>query len=156
MCSKQHPSLLHVENVEQRTNQQEKGDRSEAVKTVASLGTGAGTGSANLLSALPMRIKAGKGENIFSVYAFLDPGSSATFCTECLPYLPYVSVEYPRQKKNILLRTMSNEKRVPTYVVSGLELSRLDGDSFTQLPDVFTQKEMPVTADKHTFKTGSC
>jgi hypothetical protein len=94
-----------------------------------------------------MRIKAGKGENIFSVYAFLDPGSSATFCTECLPYLPYVSVEYPRQKKNILLRTMSNEKRVPTYVVSGLELSRLDGDSFTQLPDVFTQKEMPVTAD---------
>ena len=42
---------------------------------------------------------------------------------------------------------MSNEKRVPTYVVSGLEISGLDGDSFTQLPDVFTQKEMPVTAD---------
>ena len=42
---------------------------------------------------------------------------------------------------------MSNEKRVPTYVVSGLEISGLDGDNFTQLPDVFTQKEMPVTAD---------
>ncbi|KAK0134727.1 hypothetical protein N1851_029616 [Merluccius polli] len=42
---------------------------------------------------------------------------------------------------------MSSEKKVPTYVVSGLEISGLDGDNFTQLPDVFTQREMPVTAD---------
>ena len=42
---------------------------------------------------------------------------------------------------------MSNEKRVPTYVVSGLKISGLVRDIFTQLPDGFTQKEMPVTAD---------
>ena len=152
VCSKQHPSLLHVENVEQRTNQHEKGDRSEAVKTVASLGTGAGTGAGNVLSVLPVKITAGKGENIISVYAFLDPGSSATFCTERL--MSQLNIQ--GRKTNIWLQTMSNEKRVPTYVVSGLEISGLDGGSFTQLPDVFTQKEMPVTADKHPFKTGSC
>ncbi|KAK0141927.1 hypothetical protein N1851_020398 [Merluccius polli] len=143
VCSKQHPSLLHVENVERRTNQREKGDASEAVKTVASLGTGAGTGAGNVLSVLPVRIKAGKGENTITVYAFLDPGSSATFCTERL----MSQLNIKGRKTSILLRTMSSEKKVPTYVVSGLEISGLDGDNFTQLPDVFTQREMPVTAD---------
>ncbi|KAK0155426.1 hypothetical protein N1851_002228 [Merluccius polli] len=143
VCSKQHPSLLHVENVEQRTNQREKGDASEAVKTVASLGTGAGTGAGNVLSVLPVRIKAGKGENTITVYAFLDPGSSATFCTERL----MSQLNIKGRKTSILLRTMSSEKKVPTYVVSGLEISGLYGDNFTQLPDVFTQREMPVTAD---------
>ena len=36
---------------------------------------------------------------------------------------------------------MSSEKRVPTYVVSGLEISRLDGDSFTQLTDNIPSKQ---------------
>ena len=37
-------------------------------------------------------------------------------------------------------------------MVSGLKISGLDGDSFTQLPDVFTQKEMPITADNIPLK----
>ena len=77
------------------------------------------------------------------MYAFLDPGSSATFCTDGL--MSQLNIQ--GRKTNIWLQTMSNEKRVPTYVVSGLKISGLVRDIFTQLPDGFTQKEMPVTAD---------
>lgn len=34
-----------------------------------------------------------------------------------------------------------------THVITGLEISRLDQNNFIQLPDVFTQKEMPVTME---------
>lgn len=43
-----------------------------------------------------------------------------------------------------LLCTMNQERSVPTYVVSGIEVSALDSDNFLLLPDTFTQKEMPV------------
>lgn len=36
---------------------------------------------------------------------------------------------------------------MPTYVITGLEISGLDKNNFIQLPDVFTQKEMPVTME---------
>lgn len=40
------------------------------------------------------------------------------------------------KRTNILLKTMSHDKSVPTYVVLGL-----------QLPDMFPQKQMLITAD---------
>lgn len=49
------------------------------------------------------------------------------------------------KKTHILLRTMNQEMNVPTHVVSGLEVSALDSDTFLPLPDIFTRKEMPVT-----------
>ncbi len=51
------------------------------------------------------------------------------------------------KRTNILLKTMSHEKSMPTYVITGLEISGLDKNYFIQLPDVFTQKEMPVTRE---------
>lgn len=147
VCSKQHPSVLHIET-KQKTHQQEKGDVSEAVDAVdgqpkACGHIGAGTGAGNVLSVLPVRVKAGKGERVITVYAFIDPGSSATFCTERL--MSQLNVK--GRRTNILLQTMSHETSVPTYVVSGLEVSGLDENNFVPLPDVFTQKEMPVTTD---------
>lgn len=37
--------------------------------------------------------------------------------------------------------------RSPSYVITGLEISGLDKTNFIQLPDIFTQKEMPVTME---------
>lgn len=78
-----------------------------------------------------------------SVYAFIDPGSSATFCTKRL--MSQLSLK--GKITNILLKTMSHEKSMSTYVITGLEISGLDKNNFIQLPDVFTQKEMPVTRE---------
>lgn len=42
---------------------------------------------------------------------------------------------------------MNQENSVPTHVVSAIEVSALDSDNFSSLPDAFTQKEMPVTTN---------
>lgn len=62
----------------------------------------------NVLSVVPVRVKAAKGDKIIPVYAFIDPGSSATFCTERL--MSQLNVKGKRT--NILLKTMSHEKSI--------------------------------------------
>ncbi|KAK0131909.1 hypothetical protein N1851_033296 [Merluccius polli] len=89
------------------------------------------------------RVKAAKGSKALQVYALLDPGSSATFCSEEL----MTHLNLKGRKTHILLRTMNQEKSVPTHVVSGIEVSALDSDDFLPLPDTFAQKEMPVTSN---------
>ena len=42
---------------------------------------------------------------------------------------------------------MGQEKVVPTFAVSGMEVADLAGKGFYPLPEVLTQKEMPVTPD---------
>lgn len=84
---------------------------SEAVNTVDRLPKacghiGAGTGAGNVLSVLPVKVKASKGEKIITMYAFIDPGSSATFCTERL----MSQLNMKGRRMNILLQTMSHEK----------------------------------------------
>ncbi|KAK0149192.1 hypothetical protein N1851_010280 [Merluccius polli] len=41
---------------------------------------------------------------------------------------------------------MSPKTAVSTYIVSGLEVSNLNGERYYSLPDVYTQKAMPVNA----------
>ncbi len=48
------------------------------------------------------------------------------------------------RRTGILLRTMGQEKIVDSHVVSDLEVAGLDADCFCELPDIFTQKSMPV------------
>lgn len=47
-------------------------------------------------------------------------------------------------KTNILLRTMGQEKTDSTQVVTGLEISGLEENNFVELPQVFSQKDIPV------------
>ncbi|XP_059931369.1 uncharacterized protein LOC132474599 [Gadus macrocephalus] len=72
-----------------------------------------------------------------------DPGSSATFCTENL--LNKLNIRGKRT--NILLRTMNQEQSVITYMANGIEVSALNENNFIALPEVYTQKSMPVDTD---------
>lgn len=74
-------------------------------------------------------------------YAFLDPGSSGTFCTENLAR----KLNLSGKRTSILQRTMSQRKIVNAHVVSGLKVSGMDENDFIDLPDVLTQKDMPVS-----------
>ncbi len=144
LCSKQHPSAHHIERTEQKKKEEKKSDttvNSPAVMQPACGHIGAGTQD-NVLSVVPVRVKAVKGDKIIPVYAFIDPRSSATFCTEHL----MSQLNMKGKITNILLKTVSHEKSMPTYVITGLEISGLDKNNFT-LPDVFIQKEMQVTRE---------
>ncbi|KAL2086463.1 hypothetical protein ACEWY4_017522 [Coilia grayii] len=141
MCKRAHPSTLHIEPKDNATKEAERPSDvigSASAELCGYIGAG---GQESVLSIVPVKVKAAKGSHVIKVYALLDPGSSATFCSEEL-----MSRLHMRGKKTrILLRTMNQETSVPTHVVSGLEVSALDKDIFLPLPDTFTQKDMPVT-----------
>lgn len=80
---------------------------------------------------------------IVQTYAFLDPGSTDTFCSESL--MERLNIKGKRTK--IHLRTMGHNTTVPSYIVKGLEISDFTGTQFFELPSTFTQKEMPVTTN---------
>lgn len=104
--------------------------------------TGAGKDQC-VLSILPVKVKSAKGNCIIKTYAFLNLGSSATFCSEHLMQ----QLNITGRRTNFLLHTMGQEKVVPAYALTGLEVSDLESNDFYVLPEVLTQSKMPVTAD---------
>ena len=51
------------------------------------------------------------------------------------------------RQTHILLKTMGQEGVVPAYECTGLEVSGLETNLFYKLPEVLTQKKMPVNTD---------
>lgn len=102
---------------------------------------GAGHDDDAVFSIVAVKVKSQKSNKAVETYAFLDPGSSGTFCTETLEK----RLNLKDKRTNILLRTMSQNKIVNVQVLSGLEVSELKTNDFIELPDVLTQSTMPVS-----------
>ncbi|XP_034093136.1 uncharacterized protein LOC117560379 [Gymnodraco acuticeps] len=96
-----------------------------------------------ILSIIPVQVKSTKGSEIIQTYAFLDPGSTATFCSEDLMHRLNITGKIT----NFLLKTMGQKKVVPAYSLFGMEVSGLEENNFYPLPEVLTQKQMPVTKE---------
>lgn len=144
-CSRLHPTLLHITN---RDSQEETARgaaqqfvSSALVQTTATFSmTGAGKEDC-ILPIVPVRVKAQKGTKTVTTYAFLDQGSSATFVTESL----IKQLKLNGRITKISLRTMGNESVVNTCIVTGLEVSSLDGSQFIKLSEVYAQDHIPVS-----------
>lgn len=146
-CKLKHPTVLHIEAASSTKKTDSSADDTIASALVSlspSRPTGAGNGNKDsALAIVPVKIKLQKGNKVLNTYAFLDPGSSATFCTEQL--MRKLGAEGRRTE--IVLRTLNQERPVKSYEVTGLEVSSLDNDVFIQLPKVYTQRKIPVTKD---------
>ncbi|KAK0147803.1 hypothetical protein N1851_012494 [Merluccius polli] len=139
VCGQAHPTVLHIER--QLTQEQLRASPEQLQSSFQTCGhTGAGKDQC-VLSILPVKVKSAKGSRVITTYAFLDPGSSATFCSEHLMR----KLNITGKGTSFLLRTMGQERVVPAYSLSGLEVSDLDSNNLYALPEVYTQKEMPVT-----------
>lgn len=148
ICEKTHPTVLHIYPKETPKQDQIKSlENKETLMSTdvsfdADTHTGAGIKECTL-SVIPVKVKLSKGCKIVETYAFLDPGSSATFCTEELMR----QLNGTGKKAEILLKTMGQEKLVSTFKLSGLEVSALTENAYLKLPDVYTQKSIPITKD---------
>ena len=137
-CQGRHPTILHLNKA---TTPKESFISSAQVSLKPGMGTGAGRECA--LPIVPVQVKVIKGSKKVTTYAFLDPGSSGTFCTERLKR----QLNAKGRKTEILLETMGQEKTVTSYELSGLEVGNLDGDVFIELPHVYTQNSIPVSKE---------
>lgn len=143
ICGSRHPSMLHIY---QRENEAEK-EKNKSVSAVdgalVKVNTGGLTGAGDQdckLAIVPVKVKSTKGQKVVETYAFLDLGSSASFCTVGL----MEKLDLSGRKTKILLRTMGQEKVVESHIASALEVAGLDSDVYCELPKIFTQQEMPV------------
>ena len=102
--------------------------------------TGAGEGECTM-AIIPVRVKLKNSVKSVVTYAFLDPGSSVTFCTDSL----VDRIGATGRKACITLNTMGEPYTMNTNMVSGIELCDLSSDNLIQLPRVYTKDTMPVS-----------
>lgn len=110
-----------------------------AVNSETSACTGAGDDC--ILSIVPVQVKSKKGSKVVETYAFMDPGSSATFCTDALAR----QLNLQGKCTKLELKTMSPKHQVESHLLTDLEVSGLNSNNFIDLPKVFTQKGIPVS-----------
>lgn len=142
VCNQNHPEILHnkQKDKEKQPENTEQKEKSTGCNAVLSPQTCAHTGAGDetcIFSIVPVQVKSHKGDRVLQTYAFLDHGSSTTFCTESL----LRRLNITGQKTNVLLRTMNQVKSESSYI-KGLEVCGLDDFDFIQLSDVFL---MPVS-----------
>lgn len=149
VCQKKHPTLLHIKTEEDGSHKEVKSavetpkEKLSSALVSMTIGDHNGAGKDCALSILPVQIKHAKGNKVVQTYAFLDPGSTATLCTEKLMN----ELNIQGQRTGILLKTMGQEKPVSSYRVTGLEVGSLQDDTFMKLPEVYTHSEIPVTKE---------
>ncbi len=137
VCKQMHPTVLHIYRklpvVNPRPEDTEK--RSSIVSTTTCGHTGAGNEKC-FLSIVPVQVKSVKSHKVIQTYAFLDPRSLASFCSEQL-----MNELNGRGKRiNIFLRTMGQEQPVSCNVITGLEVSCINNNKFFSLPEVYRRK----------------
>ena len=104
--------------------------------------TGAGAPSIGL-AVVPVKVKAkGKGA-VIETYAFLDPGSNTSFCTDQL----IERLGATGTKTTLSLTTMSDKDAKSQSLVVCLEISNLCGNHTIELPNVFSRPSLPITVD---------
>ncbi|XP_071951906.1 uncharacterized protein [Antedon mediterranea] len=155
-CNKEHATILHREENPQTTQSISEKDASVAHEPnstqtgqqpnrVANGAIGAGSNLRSCMAIIPVLVRANTSGKTIKTYAFLDNGSSATFCTESL--MEQLSAE-KRQTRLILSTINHRDQPVNSHIVSSLEVSNLVGGTPIKLPRLYTVKEIPVTKEE--------
>lgn len=147
----QSPGYLGVVKEDASSKNNSADDRSQSTSEVTSalMSVGRRKGdhtvagnSECILPIVPVQIKHKKDTRIIKTYAFLDQGSTVTFCTEELAK----KLNMRGRKTEFLLRTIAQEQKVNSYELTDLEVCGLEEQDYIQLPNVYTQPD--ITAKK--------
>ena len=111
-----YPSVLHIRQKEIAPQKDTEHERSSESCTTSSTCGHTGAGHLNgILSLFSVQVKSSKGNKVIGTYAFLDPRSTGTFCSENLLY----KLNTQEWKAKIHLRTMGQDRIVSS---SGMSL----------------------------------
>lgn len=145
-CGKIHPTILHVEARQPQVNdvecQNQSGGDLAQVKT-GSTYTGAGDMRNQAFPIVSVRVKSQDSDKFIETYAFLDSGSTATFCLEKIMR----EFNIKGRKTTLNLLTMAHEYINDCYTLTGLEISDLQGNNVIQLPLTYSQEKLPVSSN---------
>ena len=141
-CKGRHPSVLHdqrrqpKETVQQESVGVAKAGVVDAVAGASKLQSG--------MSVVPVKVRVSGGRAV-STYAFLDNGSSATFCTRAL--LEALEVKSAKPTQLSLCTVDTEATKLDSLIVTGMEVSSLNEADFIELPPVYTLQKIPISQD---------
>jgi hypothetical protein len=99
--------------------------------------TGAGDDDCTM-AVIPVTLKSMNGVKAVRTYAFLDPGSNISFCSEDIARQLGIS----GRSMKIKLDTMGVAHKLNTHMIEGLEVAGLNSYDFIELPKVYTKENM--------------
>ncbi|XP_071150422.1 uncharacterized protein [Mytilus edulis] len=146
-CHRTHPTILHINPRQIDQPKNEESNKSVFEETTNTLSINASTHTraresrCQALPIVPVRLKLINCDKYVETYAFLDSGSTASFCTENV--VRFLNVEGKRTQINLL--TMGQEKVVDSSVISRLEVCDINGNNAISLPPIFTRSNLPVS-----------
>lgn len=110
ICQRKHPTLLHIDGKSLKQEAPPTLIPTEPKETfinsaLVSADKVTWAGKECALAIVLVQVMVAKGDKFLLTYAFLDPGSSATFCTENL----MEQLNAKGRKTEILLRTMGQD-----------------------------------------------
>ncbi len=148
-CSQKHPDILHIMEDHKGAKDVESSDKNISCAQVSlnhqSSNFSESAGDNCVLSIVPVKVKSGKSDRYVETYAFLDAGSTATFCTEELRK----KLNLKGKPTQILMSTMcqdkpGEQKLVSSFILTDLEVCALEDTEYFELPKVFTHCSIPV------------
>ena len=96
------------------------------------------------MAVVPVKVWSKTTETPVITYAFLDSGSTSTFCTESLTKQLGVSAI----RTQISLTTLEKKNSlIDSFIVKDLTISDLDENVFIALPALYTRPEIPVSKE---------
>ena len=145
VCKGRHPSVLHIYGFAQQFGQHHGPNNNQVIShTTGQIECHTGAGSADCtMAVLPVMVRSRDGIKTVKTYAFLDPGSNVSFCTDNIAQVLGIS----GPKLTVDMATMGMTHKLSTHRISGLVVSDIRGDECIDLPDVYTKDKLPVSKD---------
>ena len=152
-CTCKHPTVPHTSNVREKSSVDVgvgTGDSTDTPVLNAMGNAGECSSSLDLgearprtaMAVIPVKIRSKSSNQTIIMYAFLDNGSSATFCRESL--MRKLGVDGTKAK--ICLSTLKKKNSpLDSYLIRDLVVSDLDESHFVHLPTLYTRPEIPVS-----------
>ena len=146
-CTRKHPTILHTNSA----GRIRASDISSASTSPQEASTRVRNGMVNLdrsrigMAVVPVKVWLKATGPPVITYAFLDSGSSSTFCTESL--MRQLGVNGTRTQ--ISLTTLEKkDSLIDSFLVNDLVISDLDENVFIELPALYTRPEIPVSKEE--------
>ena len=143
-CSGKHHTLLHKDIENPSVVSQGNVEGAESVKSGSVSVYMNMQGRVNgCMSVVPVRVSSNGGNHVIT-RAFLDNGSSGTFCSHSLLQKLGVKLKF-HNKVQLAVGTMHGEYDMGCDLVGGVKVSDYDGNNVISLPTLYGVEKLPIT-----------
>ena len=144
VCNFRHPTVLHITKAATiMTNVDRSTSTCETDEPVLKSHAGHVSGESTF-AIIPVCVRIKDHVKEIQTYAFLDPGSNVTFCSDNL-MKQLGGVTSNHNKIRIAVDTMGKQQVMDVYSIKGMEMSDLESHHTVTLPQVFTKDKIPAS-----------